>query len=303
MSVAGTIHPAAVIETGVVPAGTVVGAFSRIGAEVEIAAPCFIGEHVFLSGVIRLAASAEIGPHAFLRGPIMIERGARVGARCCIHAEPGEPITLGEEADICANATIWPGVSVGKRARIEPGSVVTQNVPAMAVVAGNPAQIVRYCGAPSGPPEIHSAALADITETSIRGVTLRRLPLHEDLRGNLSFGEAQRHVPFPIRRYFLTFGVSSEQVRGEHAHRSLEQFLLCVHGRVHIAADDGTKQADFLLDRPDIGVHIPPMIWSVQYRFSADAVLLGLCSEHYNADDYIRDYAQFLITARRSERA
>jgi UDP-2-acetamido-3-amino-2,3-dideoxy-glucuronate N-acetyltransferase len=267
---------------------------NSIGPDVEMAGPCVIGEQTLLEGAIQLAPGVEIGPHAYLRGPLIIETAASIGAKCCIDAASGPTatITVGEGAAIGANATLWPGVSVGKRARVEPGSVVTKNVPAMAVVAGNPAQIVRYCGT-SAASFAAPAAAAEVTATSIRGVTVHRLPLHEDLRGNLTFGEAQRHVPFPVRRYFLTFDVSSEQVRGEHAHRTLHQFLLCVHGRVHIVADDGVNQADFLLDRPDLAIHIPPRIWSVQYRFSADAVLLALCSENYDPADYIRDYAEF----------
>jgi UDP-2-acetamido-3-amino-2,3-dideoxy-glucuronate N-acetyltransferase len=293
-----TVHPAAIVEAGAVLAGTAVGAYSRVGPEVEIAGPCAIAEHAILSGRILLSPGVEIGPQVYLGGPLTIETGVRIAARSCIDAAGGAAIVLGEGASIGANATIWPGVTVGKRARVEPGSVVTKNVPAMAVVAGNPAQIVRYSGVPSDPPQAHDGVTAEVTSTPIRGVTLRRLPLHEDLRGNLTFGEAARHVPFPIRRYFLSFAVASEQVRGEHAHRSLHQFLVAAHGRVHIVADDGVNQADFLLDRPDLGIHIPPMIWSVQYRFSADAVLLALCSEPYEPADYIRDYAEFLAMVR-----
>lgn len=292
------IHPAAIVESAAVPPGSSVGAYSRVGPAVEFGGPCAIGEHVILTGRIALSAGVEIGDQAYLQGPITVETGVRIAPRCCIDAAGMEAIVLSEGAAVGANATIWPGVTVGKRARVEAGSVVTKNVPAMAVVAGNPAQIVRYSGAPVAPPQAETAATADVTATPIRGVTLHRLPLHEDLRGNLTFGETQRHIPFAVRRYFLTFSVSSEQVRGEHAHRTLHQFLTCVHGRVHIAADDGSNQADFLLDRPNLGIHIPPMTWSVQYRFSSDAVLLGLCSNEYDPADYIRDYAEFLALVR-----
>jgi UDP-2-acetamido-3-amino-2,3-dideoxy-glucuronate N-acetyltransferase len=292
------VHPAAIVEAAAVPTGTTVGAYSRIGAEVEFAGPVTIGEQTLLSGRIQAAGGVEVASQSYLNGPLIIEAGVRIAPRCCIDAGGGAPIVLGEGATIGANATLWPGVTVGRRACVEPGSVVTKNVPAMAVVAGNPAQIVRYSGAPSGPPQAHTAVTEEVTPTAIRGVTLRRLPLHEDLRGALTFGEASRHVPFPIRRYFLSFAVTSEQVRGEHAHRSLHQFLVCAHGRVHIVADDGVNQADFLLDRPDIGIHVPPMVWSVQYRFSPDAVLLALCSEPYDPADYIRDYAEFLALVR-----
>jgi acetyltransferase-like isoleucine patch superfamily enzyme len=296
------VHPAAVVECRSVCEGTSIGAWSRVGPEVEIAGPCAIGEHTLLEGRIRIAAGAAVGSHVYLRGPLSIEPGVSIGPQCCVDANTGAEIVLGEGAVLGAAAAVWPGVTVGRRARVEPGSVVTKNVPAMAVVAGNPAQIVRYSGVPSAPPQAHTAALVDESAAAaVRGVTLRRLPLYEDLRGCLTFGEAARHVPFPIRRYFLSFGVSSEQVRGEHAHRALHQFLIAVHGRVHIVADDGVHQADFLLDRPDIGIHIPPMTWSVQYRFSADAVLLALCSENYDPADYIRDYAEFLRLARQGD--
>lgn len=298
MSTAG-IHPAAVVETRNIEPGTAIGAYARVGADVEIGAGCAIGEQAVLEGRIRVSGRVEIGPYVYLKGPAVIETGVRIGAKCCIDACGGaDGVILGEGSVVGANATIWPGVTVGKWARVEPGSVVSKNVPAMAVVAGNPAQIVRYCATQMAPALAPIPAGAEVTPTWIDGVTLHQLPLHEDLRGNLSFGEAERHVPFAVKRYFLTFGVASEEVRGEHAHRRLRQFLVCVHGRVHIAADDGRRQADFLLDRPNAAIYIPPMVWSVQYRFSADAVLLGLCSDYYDPGDYIRDYAEFLELAR-----
>jgi acetyltransferase-like isoleucine patch superfamily enzyme/dTDP-4-dehydrorhamnose 3,5-epimerase-like enzyme len=274
------IHPAASVETSRVGRGATIGAYARIGSDVEIGEGAVIGEDTFLNGAVRVGNAVRIGP------------------KCCIDAAEA-PTILSQDSTVGAHATIWAGVTVGRGARIEPGSVVTKDVPAMAVVAGNPAQIVHYCAPQIAPARTRSSSGAAGVATEIPGVTLHDLPLHEDLRGNLTFGEAQRHVPFPIKRYFLTFAVTSQEVRGEHAHRRLEQFLVCIHGRVHIAVDDGRDRANFLLDRPNLGVYIPPMIWSVQYRFSADAVLLGLCSDYYEADDYIRDYAEFMELASR----
>ena len=190
------------------------------------------------------------------------------------------------------------GTVIGNHAVVEPGAVVTRNVPATAIVAGNPARIVRYVdaiSAPVNPPP--DGAFPRIVKTGVRGVTLHPLPLIEDLRGNLSFGEAKRHVPFEVKRYFLTFDVTTEEARGEHAHRTLEQFLICVHGRLHIVADDGQAREEFILDRPNLGLYLPPMVWGVQYRFSPGAVLLVLCSDVYEPADYIRDYADFRALA------
>jgi UDP-2-acetamido-3-amino-2,3-dideoxy-glucuronate N-acetyltransferase len=76
-----------------------------------------------------------------------------------------------------------------------------------------------------------------------------------------------------------------------------------VHGRVHILADNGQVREEFILDRPNVGLHLPPMIWGVQYRFSPGAVLLVLCSDLYDPGDYIRDYSSFLAERRLATKA
>ncbi len=176
------------------------------------------------------------------------------------------------------------------------GAVVTRDVPADAIVAGNPARISGYAGVSekrmpavgTPPSEAGSAA------TLVEGVTIHRLPRVDDLRGSLTFGEAHRHVPFEVKRYFLVYGVSSQQIRGEHAHRTLHQFLICVHGSCHVVADDGSRRQEFVLDQPFIGLHLQPMTWAVQYKYSDDAVLLVLASDSYSAADYVRDYDEYL---------
>ena len=110
----------------------------------------------------------------------------------------------------------------------------------------------------------------------------------------LSFGEMGVHVPFEVKRYFVTFGVSSQKIRGEHAHRLLHQFFICVHGRCHVVADDGRTRQEFVLDSPTLGVHLPPMVWGIEYKHTKDAVLLVLASDRYDSADYIRDYSEFL---------
>jgi UDP-2-acetamido-3-amino-2,3-dideoxy-glucuronate N-acetyltransferase len=88
--------------------------------------------------------------------------------------------------------------------------------------------------------------------------------------------------------------VPSTDVRGAHAHRRCHQLLVCVQGSVNAVVDDGTERQEFVLDRPDVGLHMEPMIWGTQYRYSADAVLLVLASDPYDAGDYIRDHEVFL---------
>jgi dTDP-4-dehydrorhamnose 3,5-epimerase-like enzyme len=133
-----------------------------------------------------------------------------------------------------------------------------------------------------------------VSATRVAGVTLHRLPHVHDLRGDLTFGEAADQIPFEVKRYFLVYGVASKEIRGEHAHRALHQFLICVHGRCHVVADDGTNRQEFVLDSPTVGLHLPPMVWGIQYKYTEDAILLVLASGRYDPASYIRDYSEFL---------
>lgn len=120
------------------------------------------------------------------------------------------------------------------------------------------------------------------------------LPNIIDVRGNLSVGEFGTSIPFEVKRYFIIYQVPLIEVRGEHAHRECHQFLICVRGRISVIADDGLHREEFLLDRPHIGLHLPPMTWGVQYKYSPDAVLLVFASHYYDSADYIRNYEEFV---------
>lgn len=126
------------------------------------------------------------------------------------------------------------------------------------------------------------------------------LPLIQDSRGLLSFGEVGAQLPFTPRRYFTISNVPDLEVRGEHAHRDLHQFCVCLQGSCVVVTDDGLLRTDITLDSPGIGLHLPPLTWCTLTSFTQDSVLLVLASEMYRADDYIRDYKEFLqLTAQR----
>lgn len=122
-----------------------------------------------------------------------------------------------------------------------------------------------------------------------------------DLRGSLTVGEFAREIPFVPKRYFLVFDVPTAETRGEHAHHRCEQFLVAVRGSVSIVADDGDMREEFILDRPQLGLYLPPMTWAIQYRYTADAILLVFASEYYDPADYVRDYGEFLALAKRRQ--
>jgi acetyltransferase-like isoleucine patch superfamily enzyme len=198
-------------------------------------------------------------------------------------------------ASIGSGATILPGVTIGRNAMVAAGAVVTRSVPPNATVVGNPAKIVGYVDAERNKGEACSDLSSEVGAypTQVAGVSLHRMPRVVDIRGSLTVGEFDRTIPFKVKRYFMVFDVPSIETRGEHAHRLCHQFLICARGSCAVVADDGNHRQEFLLDRPDLGIHLPPMIWGIQYKYSADAVLLVYASHYYDSADYIRNYADF----------
>jgi acetyltransferase-like isoleucine patch superfamily enzyme/dTDP-4-dehydrorhamnose 3,5-epimerase-like enzyme len=248
---------------------------AHIDPAVELPPDVVIRSGAYLPAGVWLGAGCEIGPNvAFIDGaPTCVKRGVRIGA----------------------NATVHAGVTLCAGAVVQPGAVVTRSVPAGAIVEGNPAVIVGYVDAARGvsPTALPQRATA-LTKTPVRGVTLHQFPVIPDLRGNLTVGEFSSQIPFEPQRYFLVYGVPSREVRGEHAHRQCQQFLICLQGSCAVVADDGQHRTEVLLDAPHRGLYLPPMTWGIQYQYSADAMLLVFASHRYDAADYIRDYDDFL---------
>jgi UDP-2-acetamido-3-amino-2,3-dideoxy-glucuronate N-acetyltransferase len=136
----------------------------------------------------------------------------------------------------------------------------------------------------------------------VSGVRFIELPHFVDFRGSLSFAEFPGLLPFRPSRFFLTYNVPSHEVRGEHAHRQCHQLLVCVAGHCSVIVDDGQHRAETRLDRPNLGIYIPPMVWSVEHKHSADSVLLVLASDTYQVEDYIRNYDSFLSELKQAAR-
>jgi len=105
--------------------------------------------------------------------------------------------------------------------------------------------------------------------------------------------EAERNIPFPIRRVYYIFGTQPGVRRGRHAHRRLRQVMVCIAGECTIALDDGREVEELRLVSNDRGLVLDPMVWHEMYDFSPDCVLLVLAEEWYNEGDYIRDYGTF----------
>ena len=123
--------------------------------------------------------------------------------------------------------------------------------------------------------------------------TVMELPKISDPRGNLSFIEAQRHVPFDIRRIYYLYDVPGGAKRAGHGHRTLHQLMLAISGSFDVLLDDGAARRTITLNRPYNGLYICPGIWRELSNFSSGAVCLVLASEYYDESDYLRDYGDF----------
>jgi UDP-2-acetamido-3-amino-2,3-dideoxy-glucuronate N-acetyltransferase len=139
------------------------------------------------------------------------------------------------------------------------------------------------------------------TPTPVRGVEIYNFHSVSDPRGDLTVGEFDQRFPFQPKRYFIVSGVPSSEIRGEHAHRQCHQFLICAYGQCSVTVDDGTTRLEFQLNQPSVGIYVPPMIWSRQWQYSADAALLVFASDLYDPADYIRDYDGFLDAVRQAK--
>lgn len=307
-------HPNALCESPQIGAGTRIWAFAHVLPGAVIGENCNICDGVFIEndvvvgnrvtvkcGVqlwdgIRLADDVFVGPNATFTND-RFPRSQKYPA-----AFPETVVEAG--ASIGANATLLPGVRIGSGAMVGAGAVITRSVPPNAIVVGNPARIVGYVtdNADSNPTTSNAAEQSPPPGTSVRGVNLHNLPRYHDMRGALSVGEFSKDLPFQPKRYFLVFDVPSQETRGEHAHKICHQFLICIKGSVRVLADDGTRRQEFTLDSPSVGLHLSPMIWGTQYRYSNDAVLLVFASEEYDADEYIRHYNEFTELAKDSDK-
>jgi acetyltransferase-like isoleucine patch superfamily enzyme/dTDP-4-dehydrorhamnose 3,5-epimerase-like enzyme len=307
-------HKHAIVESRNVGKGTKVWAFAHILPGAVVGSNCNICDHTFIENDVCIGDRVTIKCGVQLWDGVVLEDDVFVGPNATFTNDrfprsqqyPREFLktVVRRGASIGANATVLGNLVIGERAMIGAGAVVTRDVPPNAIVVGNPARIIGYDSASMfNPPDTRAAAIPDTgaIKTKVANVTFHRLPVVEDPRGRLSFAEIGRHVPFEVKRYFLVFAVPSKDIRGEHSHRKQHQFLICVHGSCHVMADDGVDRQEFILDSPTLGVYLPPKVWGAQYKYSPDAVLLVLTSGFYDAEDYVRDYSEFLDMCRKKE--
>ncbi|MBS1675755.1 MAG: WxcM-like domain-containing protein [Actinobacteria bacterium] len=304
------VHPQGLCESDRVGDGTRVWAFAhvlpgaRVGVECNVCDGVFIegkaivGDRVTIKCGVQLWDGVELEDDVFVGPNATFTNDPMPRSRQWLKEYPRTVVRAG--ASIGANATILPGLEIGQGAMIGAGAVVTRSVPPHAIVVGNPARISGYTESLGAEQEDsgHShpgGATPDSKTLGVDGVHVQRFKEVVDLRGSLTAAEMpDAAIPFKPARWFMVYDVPSREIRGEHAHRVCEQFLICVSGRVSVAVDDGRNRGEVVLDSPSMGIYVPPMVWASEYRYEADAVLLVLASHPYDPDDYIRKYDEFL---------
>lgn len=294
------LHPQGIVEEGAkIGAKTRIWAWAHVLGGAKIGKECNLCDHTFVENDVTVGDRVTVKCGVSIWDGITIEDDVFIGPAVAFtndkfprsrqYPEQFARTTICKGASIGANATILP-VKIGSNAMVGAGAVVTKDVPPNAIVVGNPARIIGYCG-------VSQKTAADKTASAGKNGRNKRIypiPSFSDVRGELSVLEFEKILPFPVKRMFYTYGVNSNNVRGEHAHKVCEQFLIAVAGSLHVIIDDGDKREEYVLDNAREGLHLPSGCWGIQYKHSPDCVLLVLASHSYSAEDYIRNYDDFL---------
>lgn len=136
---------------------------------------------------------------------------------------------------------------------------------------------------------------------SINNCKIIDLPKITDPRGNLSFIESGRHIPFDIKRVYYLYDVPGGAERGGHAHKELSQLIIAMSGSFDVILDDGQEKKRFHLNRSYSGLYVCPMMWRELDNFSSGSVCMVLASNHYDEADYYRDYDEYLAALARQK--
>lgn len=287
------VHPQGLCETASVGAGTKIWAFAHVLSGAVLGRECNICDGVFIE------SDVIVGDQTTIKSGVQLWDGVRLGNQVFVgpnvtftndifprskkHLSSYPKTTVKDGVSIGANATIMPGIQIGECAMIGAGAVVLADVPARAVVVGNPGRVCGYAESqatsPENLPKLFPAKMMEVAVNS-------------DQRGRLIAVEFA-DLPFMPQRMFTLDLVESHRARGGHAHRECAQILTASAGAMTCALDDGTNAYEIRLDDPSRALFVPPGVWLLLFSFTEFAITTVFASHPYSAADYISDYSEF----------
>ena len=274
---------------------------AQIGSDCNICSHVLIENDVVIGNRVTIKSGVQIWDGVTLEDDVFVGPNASFSndkfPRSKKHQKEVLRTVIRNGASISSGAVILPGIEVGENAMIGAGAVVTNNVPANAIVKGNPGRITGYVDA--SPIELTESQFNSQDDEmkpliSVKGVEIIKLKSYSDIRGNISVANFDEEIPFEPKRFYMVSEVPSKETKGQFALKTCQQFITCARGSCHILVDDGKNRQEILLNSPNIGVYIHPKVWVTQYKYSEDALLVVFASEQYNPEDYIRNYSDFL---------
>jgi len=307
------VHEKGLCESNKIGNKTRIWAFTHILPGAVIGENCNICDNVFIENDVKVGSRTTIKCGVQLWDGVRLGDDVFIGPNVSFTNDPfprsqkyltAFPLTVVEDgASIGANATILPGICIGKGAMVGAGAVVTRNVPPNAIVLGNPARIQSYVR----PIDMQPQSVIDFSNPNekindidfpyslgVGGCSLWKLNTYSDMRGQLSVAEFDKDLPFVPKRQFFTYGAGNKYARGEHAHKQCSQFLIALQGSLSVILNDGKNSCEVRLSTPSIGLLLSPGIWGTQYKFSRNTVLSVYASHAYDNNDYIRTYSEFI---------
>ena len=259
------VHPQGICESATVGEGTRIWAFAHVLPGAQIGRDVNINDGVFVENDVVIGDRVTVKCGVQVWDGVRLEDDVFVGPNATFTNDPFPrskeypdsfvQTVVRQGASIGGGAVILPGRTIGQRAMVGAGAVVTRDVPAHAIVAGNPARIIGYVD-DANVRGAESTASSPLASAEGPG-SLIDLTFAQDLRGSLSALEFGA-LPFVPHRFFSVYDVPSSDVRGQHAHKRCEQFLVCLAGSVTCLVDDGQRRATYVLDSPNRGLPCLP---------------------------------------------
>jgi UDP-2-acetamido-3-amino-2,3-dideoxy-glucuronate N-acetyltransferase len=295
------VHPQGLCESRNVGVGTRVWAFAHVLPGATVGADCNICDHVFIENDVFIGDRVTIKCGVQLWDGVRLEDDVFVGPNATFTNDryPRSNIrpptflntTVRRGASIGANATILPGVTVGERALVAAGSVVTHDVSARVLVRGNPARPTSFMDANLIEASTCNGA-KQATELML-GVELRRFSCTAERGGSLVATDLASEVPFVPRSFFAIVETPDGALRSDHARIRCVQLMTLLSGAVTALVDNARERTAVRLSTPGDAILMPPGTWGGLLGFAPGTALAVLASEPSDAADFIRDYGQF----------